>query len=221
MRSQLQKDVFRAADISRQGASSEKQPYEFEGKVYYPSPGRHWAASCPEGMDRLVANGRVVALTSVLSYKTYIDDFPYMMLPNVWTDTVIGTFSQKSYVVQTAELPIQRCLLMTTDPGDLVMDITCGSGTTAYVAEQWGRRWVTCDTSRVAIALAKQRLMTASFDYYKLAHEEQGVGSGFIYKQFHTLHLNQLPTMNQRWMKRFTTNPKSTRPRCASAAPSP
>ncbi len=77
---------------------------------------------------------------------------------------------------------IQRCMLMTTDPGDLVLDITCGSGTTAYVAEQWGRRWITCDTSRVAVTLAKQRLMTATFDYYKLAHEEQGVGSGFIYK---------------------------------------
>lgn len=73
-------------------------------------------------------------------------------------------------------------MLMSTDPGDLVLDITCGSGTTAYVAEQWGRRWITCDTSRVAIALAKQRLMTATYDYYKLAHEEQGVGSGFIYK---------------------------------------
>ena len=90
--------------------------------------------------------------------------------------------SGKIYVVQTDIKPIQRCMLMTTDPGDLVLDITCGSGTTAYVAEQWGRRWITCDTSRVAITLAKQRLMTATFDYYKLAHKEQGVGSGFIYK---------------------------------------
>ena len=90
--------------------------------------------------------------------------------------------ADKIYVVQTALKAIQRCMLMTTDPGDLVLDITCGSGTTAYVAEQWGRRWITCDTSRVAITLAKQRLMTATFDYYKLAHPEQGVGSGFIYK---------------------------------------
>lgn len=90
--------------------------------------------------------------------------------------------ADKIYVVQTALKAIQRCMLMTTDPGDLVLDITCGSGTTAYVAEQWGRRWITCDTSRVAITLAKQRLMTATFDYYKLAHEEQGVGSGFVYK---------------------------------------
>ena len=90
--------------------------------------------------------------------------------------------ADKIYVVQTALKAIQRCMLMTTDPGDLVLDITCGSGATAYVAEQWGRRWITCDTSRVAITLAKQRLMTATFDYYKLAHPEQGVGSGFIYK---------------------------------------
>ena len=86
------------------------------------------------------------------------------------------------YVVQTNEKIMQRCLLMTTDPGDLVFDPTCGSGTTAYVAEQWGRRWITCDTSRVALTLARQRLMTAVFDYYELAHPEEGVGSGFNYK---------------------------------------
>ena len=88
----------------------------------------------------------------------------------------------KIYVVQTNTRIVQRCLLMTTDPGDLVLDPTCGSGTTAYVAEQWGRRWITCDTSRVALTLAKQRLLTASFDYYALAHPEEGVGSGFNYK---------------------------------------
>jgi adenine-specific DNA-methyltransferase len=89
---------------------------------------------------------------------------------------------RKLYVVQTTTKIIQRCLLMTTDPGDLVFDPTCGSGTTAFVAEQWGRRWITCDTSRVAVTLAKQRLMTASFDYYELAHPDEGVGSGFRYK---------------------------------------
>lgn len=88
----------------------------------------------------------------------------------------------KDYVVQTVPKVISRCLLMTTDPGDLVFDPTCGSGTTAYVAEQWGRRWITCDTSRVALTLARQRLMTAIFDYYELAHPEEGVGSGFKYK---------------------------------------
>ena len=97
-----------------------------------------------------------------------------------WESLQIGV--ELTYVVQTSSMVIQRCMLMTTDPGDLVLDITCGSGTTAYVAEQWGRRWITCDTSRVATTLAKQRLMTATFDYYKLAHPEQGVGSGFVYK---------------------------------------
>jgi adenine-specific DNA-methyltransferase len=100
---------------------------------------------------------------------------------NNWTDTQ-ASFAEKTYVVQTYAKVIERCLLMTTDPGDLVLDPTCGSGTTAYVAEQWGRRWITCDTSRVAVTLAKQRLMTAAFDYYELAHPGEGVGSGFVYK---------------------------------------
>ena len=113
-------------------------------------------------------------------YVQFHDDFPLQPLSNLWDDTHGAT--DMKYVVQTSTKVIQRCMLMTTDPGDLVLDITCGSGTTAYVAEQWGRRWITCDTSRVAITLAKQRLMTATFDYYKLAHPEQGVGSGFVYK---------------------------------------
>ena len=103
-----------------------------------------------------------------------------MKVTNIWNDTM-GS-QNKIYAVQTGEKPIQRCILMTTDPGDLVLDPTCGSGTTAFVAEQWGWRWITCDTSRVAVALAKQRLMTAAFDYYELAHPDEGVGSGFKYK---------------------------------------
>jgi len=111
-------------------------------------------------------------------------DFPFTLIHNVWTDTVFGHAKrlEKVYAVQTNKRVIERCLLMTTDPGDLVFDPTCGSGTTAYVAEQWGRRWITCDTSRVALTLARQRLMTAVFDYYELAHPEEGVGSGFKYK---------------------------------------
>jgi adenine-specific DNA-methyltransferase len=115
----------------------------------------------------------------------YFDDFPYYPIINVWSDTSFGGFvgdQQRIYVVQTYSKVVERCLLMTTDPGDLVFDPTCGSGTTAYVAEQWGRRWITCDTSRVALTLAKQRLMTAVFDYYELAHPNEGVGSGFKYK---------------------------------------
>ncbi len=111
----------------------------------------------------------------------FYDDYPVCRLTNLWTD--LAGSPDKIYVVQTNPKVIQRCMLMTTDPGDLVFDPTCGSGTTAVVAEQWGRRWITCDTSRVATTLAKQRLMSATFDYYKLAHPNEGVGSGFEYKK--------------------------------------
>jgi len=113
----------------------------------------------------------------------FLDNFSITPVANLWADTKWGfDAGDKAYVVQTNEKIIERCLLMTTDPGDLVLDPTCGSGTTSYVAEQWGRRWITCDTSRVAITLAKQRLMTALYDYYELAHPEEGVSSGFSYK---------------------------------------
>jgi adenine-specific DNA-methyltransferase len=175
---------FNNADLTSQGASTNSNtPYIFEGKPYYPSPGRHWSTTAPEGLKRLEDAGRLFASGNTLCFRRKSTDFPYLQHTSIWDDTLESTFSsQKIYVVQTAAKVISRCMLMTTDPGDLVLDITCGSGTTAYVAEQWGRRWITCDTSRVAIALAKQRLMTATFDYYKLAHPEQGVGSGFIYK---------------------------------------
>ena len=115
--------------------------------------------------------------------KRFETDFEYTEYDTVWDGTVISTFSkEKVYAVQTSTVPIKRCILMTTDPGDLVLDITCGSGTTAYVAEQYGRRWITCDTSRVAITLAKQRLMTALFEYYELAHPDEGLSSGFKYQ---------------------------------------
>lgn len=128
-----------------------------------------------EKAGRLIENGKYG--------KRYFDDFIYSELDSVWQGTIISTFSkEKVYVVQTSTIAIQRCLLMTTEPGDIVFDPTCGSGTTAFVAEQWGRRWITCDTSRVAITLAKQRLMTARFDYYQLAHPHEGINSGFKYK---------------------------------------
>ncbi len=120
-----------------------------------------------------------------LTFKRFFDDFPATPVNNIWDDISGGIKSRsdpKVYVVQTSTSVLERCLLMTTDPGDLVFDPTCGSGTTVYVAEQWGRRWITCDTSRVAIALAKQRLMTAVYDYYELAHPPEGVKSGFRYR---------------------------------------
>jgi len=126
---------------------------------------------------------RLTSIGGTLIYKRYLKDAARVALSLLWDDTMQSTFSTENiYVVQTYSKVIQRCILMTSDPGDLVFDPTCGSGTTAYVAEQWGRRWITCDTSRVALTLARQRLMTAVYDYYELAHPEEGVGSGFKYK---------------------------------------
>lgn len=153
--------------------------YKFEGKVYKPGNGKSWRTN-REGMVNLEKANRLHATSQALTYVLYFDDYPVSRITNFWSDTE-GAYNA-TYVVQTSEKIIQRCMLMTTDPGDLVLDPTCGSGTTAYVAEQWGRRWITCDTSRVAITLAKQRLMTSVFDYYELAHPEEGVGSGFRYK---------------------------------------
>ncbi|MBE6094355.1 MAG: site-specific DNA-methyltransferase [Schwartzia succinivorans] len=155
------------------------QIFKFEGEDFSPRHGKHWKTT-QAGLAALVKQGRIQKLGTSLWYKRYVDDFPVIPMTNQWESLQIGV--ELLYVVQTASKAIQRCMLMTTDPGDLVLDITCGSGTTAYVAEQWGRRWITCDTSRVAIELAKERLMTATFDYYRLAHPEQGVGSGFVYK---------------------------------------
>lgn len=174
--------VYAADNIKSQGASSQNQEFLFEGKVYTPGSASHWKTSV-EGLERLANIKRIHTASNSIRYRRFITDFPYKQITNFWSDTGTGSFTDdKIYVVQTNYKVIARCMLMTTDPGDLVLDITCGSGTTAYVAEQWGRRWITCDTSRVAITLAKQRLMTATFDYYKLAHPEQGVGSGFVYK---------------------------------------
>lgn len=123
------------------------------------------------------------AYGKTLAYRRFANDFPWFKISNLWDDTVTGGFAEsRYYVVQTGAKVIERCLLMTTDPGDLVLDPTCGSGTTAFVAEKWGRRWITCDTSRVAITLAKQRLMTASFDYYALRYPHEGLKGGFDYE---------------------------------------
>ena len=172
--------VFRTLDMHSSGRTDSCVfDFEFNGEICSPHRGRSWKTN-KNGIQTLIKKNRLIKLGDSPEYVLYYDDFPVTALTNIWNDTQGAT--DKKYVVQTSEKVIQRCMLMTTDPGDLVLDITCGSGTTAYVAEQWGRRWITCDTSRIAITLAKQRLMTATFDYYKLAHPEQGVGSGFIYK---------------------------------------
>lgn len=136
------------------------------------------------GLKKLEAAGRLGVSGSTLRYKRFLTDFPVKAVTNVWEDTSTGSFTEsKVYVVQTATKVIQRCMLMCTDPGDLVFDPTCGSGTTAYVAEQWGRRWITCDTSRVPLALARQRLLTSTFPYYDLKDQRLGPAGGFVYKR--------------------------------------
>jgi adenine-specific DNA-methyltransferase len=173
--------VFRTHSASNKTTNPKNtDPIEVNGKVLRPPSGHEWRVD-PDGMLNLKRQNRLLASSITRPYKIYYTDFPYSLISNLWDDTLAEQFP--IYAVQTDELPIQRCLLMTTDPGDLVFDPTCGSGTTAYVAEQRGRRWITCDTSRVALTLAKQRLMTAVFDYYELAHPEEGVGSGFNYKK--------------------------------------
>jgi adenine-specific DNA-methyltransferase len=175
--------IFRLDNVTSQDSPRNPQPFEFQGKIYHPRQGRHWTANYPAGMENLKLANRLYAREGSLAYIRYLDDFPVIQLTNMWGDTSIaGTPEGKLFVVQTNPKAIERCVLMTTDPGDLVLDPTCGSGTTAYVAEQWGRRWITCDTSRVAITLTKQRLMTSLFDYYELQRPEEGVGSGFRYK---------------------------------------
>ena len=146
------------------------------------TPGKGTFKSDDNGLSRLSLCGRLVNVGKNIRYKRYFDDFPVFPINSSWTDTGIAGFaSDKQYVVETSTKVIERCLLMTTNPGDLVLDPTCGSGTTSFVAEKWGRRWITCDTSRVAITLAKQRLMTASFDYYALRYPHEGLGGGFDY----------------------------------------
>lgn len=148
------------------------------------TPGKGYWKTNTVGMRRLLKARRIAAPTAnSIAYVRFLDDFPLSEHSTTWTDTQTGAFTdEKIYVVQTNLKVIERCMLMTTSPGDLVLDPTCGSGSTAVAAEKWGRRWVTCDTSRVAITLAKQRLMTASFDYYELAYPHEGIRGGFIYK---------------------------------------
>ncbi len=156
--------------------------YEFAGQTFKPRKGA-WKTTV-DGLRRLEEAGRLVAQGNTLGFIRYLDDFPYRPTNNVWSDTRQSGFAvAKAYVVQTNPRVIERCMMMTTRPGDLVLDPTCGSGTTAYVAEQWGRRWITVDTSRVPLALARQRLLTATFPYYELHDAGRGPAAGFIYKR--------------------------------------
>ena len=238
---------------SQSGGESARFRLNFEGQSYSPPPVGGWQTT-EIGFSRVARASRLMPRGRNVAYRLCNDDYPFVQMSNIWTDTLFVSFgSEKQYVVQTNPQVIQRCILMTTDPGDLnqsqggmyiqvammiswiapvnpshhtwtmtrlcrltpticafhlgfslVFDPTCGSGTTAYVAEQWGRRWITCDTSRVAITLAKQRLMTAIFDYYQLAHPEEGVGSGFNYKTVPHITLGSIannPEVDVIWEK--------------------
>ena len=187
--------IFRLSNLSSQGSASIPQPYEYEGKTYYPSKGNHWKANYPAGMDRLRSLNRIAPTPNSLQYVRYYDDFPCIAISNLWTDTGTGSFLEdKLYVVQSGVKAVQRCILMTTDPGDLVLDPTCGSGTTAYAAESWGRRWITIDTSRIALNIAKKRLTTALFPYYKTHDDSENpnIRRGFIYKKVPHITLKAL-----------------------------
>ena len=158
---------------SQSGGEKTSFKFKYEGRIFHRGKG-FWKTN-REGMFRLAKAKRLGPARNSLNYIRFIEDFPVTPFGNLWTDTLTGSFTEdKIYVVQTAQKVIQRCILMTTDPGDLVLDPTCGSGTTAYVAEQWGRRWITIDTSRVALALARARIMGARYPYYLLADSPEG-----------------------------------------------
>jgi adenine-specific DNA-methyltransferase len=183
--------VYRLDNLTSQSVGRQKGegaaswfPVNLDGRQFLPNLRNRWKTNEP-GMARLVATERLQATTNSLAYRRFINDFPAYAISNVWTD--IGGIQSRSdpkvYVVQTATEAIKRCILMSTDPSDLVLDPTCGSGTTAYVAEQWGRRWVTIDTSRVALALARQRLLTASFPFYRVKDgDDTNPSHGFVYR---------------------------------------
>ena len=218
--------VFSSQSLTSSGRT-ESCVFEFthNGKSYYPGGGKSWGTN-REGINSLIKSNRLYFSGNTVRYKYYLDDFPVMKFSNVWMDT-FGE-PNKSYVVQTSEKVIQRCLLMTTDPGDLVIDITCGSGTTAKVSEEFGRRWITCDTSRISLSLAKKRLMTSVFDYFELAYKDEGVSSGFLYKTVPHVSLrnvaNNEPSKDEVLFDQpFINNLKSriTGPFTVEAVPSP
>ncbi|TCJ16093.1 site-specific DNA-methyltransferase [Parasulfuritortus cantonensis] len=174
--------LFRHKPPEGAGSGGNTDPFEFDGRIFRPKQGKHWSTT-PEGMKRLADANRLIAMGNTLRFVNFLDDLAVGPITTVWPDTVVSGFSDPQlYVVQTSTKAVQRCMLMATDPGDLVLDPTCGSGTTAYVAEQWGRRWITTDTSRVPLALARQRLLTATFPYYDLQDPKVGPRGGFRYE---------------------------------------
>ncbi|MCU0293611.1 MAG: site-specific DNA-methyltransferase [Thermoanaerobaculaceae bacterium] len=173
----------RGFPLTSQGFSSSRTcEFVFEGRTYKPGRNRHWSISPDRGMPTLVSQGRIYSTDNAIAAVMDLEDIPGTELGNVWTDTGTGSFTQEQvYVVQTSEKVLERCILMTTEPGDVVLDPTCGSGTTAYVAEQWGRRWITIDVSRVPLALGRQRILAATFPWYRLREDGRGPSGGFVF----------------------------------------
>lgn len=185
--------IFYAGDLTSAGFTpSCMYDFEFEGKTY--KCGKNSWATNKEGMEKLIKLNRIIVPNNSPYFVRYFDDFPVQVINNLWDDTRAAMGIK--YVVQTSEKVIQRCLLMTTDPGDLVLDPTCGGGTTAYVAEQWGRRWITIDTSRIALNIAKMRLVSAIFPYYKLHDDSSNLNirQGFKYKTVPHVTIKSLAT---------------------------
>ncbi|MBC7261894.1 MAG: site-specific DNA-methyltransferase, partial [Chloroflexi bacterium] len=178
-----ERGLYRLVPLNSQHYSKTRTVHvEIAGRKYWPGDDRQWSLE-PERIPFLYELELVVPKGNALFHKMYANWHPVIPLTNMWDDTARGEFGGRLlYSVQTTDKVIERCILMTTDPGDLVLDPTCGSGTTAYCAEKWGRRWITCDTSRVALAIARQRLMTAKFDYYQLRDPERGPAGGFVYE---------------------------------------
>jgi len=215
--------------LTSQGPTSTDSKFHYNGNDFLPPKGMHWKTTV-EGLQNLVKANRIVIEGNSPRFLRFLDDFPVFPLNNLWTDIggVQNRTEGKIFVVQTSTSAVLRCLLMTTDPGDLTLDITCGSGTTAFVSEQWGRRWITCDTSRVALTIAKQRLLTAIYDYYELAHPHEGVGSGFKYKTVPHITLksianNEPPATETLYDQPFVDNSKTrvSGPFTVEAVPSP
>lgn len=173
--------IFKRSDLSSSGyTKSCIFPIDFGDKNFTTSGGKSWRTT-KDGVAKLKERNRLFVLGDKLYYKLYLRDFGYTSRINQWTDTIEN--ASRLYVVQTTATVIERCLLMCTDPGDIVLDPTCGSGTSAFVAERWGRRWITIDTSRVPLALARQRLLTATFPYFELKSPQSGPAGGFTYKR--------------------------------------
>ena len=170
--------LFGSVTFSKPGPGA-KYEVELDGKTY--TSGRRWWGLPKESLLKVIALGRTVVTPNEIRFIKYFNDFPFRSMSNLWDR--LGGAANPLYVVQTNPTVIQRCVLMTTEPGDLILDPTCGSGTTAYVSEQWGRRWITIDTSRVPLALARQRLLTATFPYYELKSPQTGPSGGFVYKR--------------------------------------